>query len=222
MKIQNGGKQIELKTLFEESSYNFLIQNKIKEVHLRIVLKYFDAEASNAQAHAIENMDCSALSDMILDPLKIGGRGDLDQNISRRGEGLFPHLSEEQKNIALATHSMRLDKNQPNIKLIEGPPGSGKSLIIQNLVLVLLHKNGLGRTPRILLCAENNTAVDTTLIKIMKKNRTLNVVRYGFDKHIHSEVRNYSINGFMTREWKKKYPTYVEQVSTLNTSFCRS
>lgn len=191
--------KIEFKILFEESSYNFLIQNEIKEVNIRIVFTNFEAEKVNS--NSIENVNCSALSDMILDPLKIRGNCD---NVSRK-ECLFPYLSEEQKTVALQTQSMCFEKDKPNIKLIEGPPGSGKSLIIQNIVPELLHKNKvLEKKTRILLCAKNNTAVDLTLIKILEKCKTLNVVRYGVDKCIHQKVQSYSINSLITREWKTK------------------
>lgn len=199
VKNQKEGK-IEITTLFEESRYNFLIQNEIKEVYIRIVFSHFFEVQTFS--NAIENMNISPLRHMILDPLKIGESCEImDDTISRR-EVSFPHLSEEQKSAVIQTHSMCLSKDQPNIKLIEGPPGSGKSLIIQNLVLELLHKNVLRKKPRILLCAKNNTAVDNTLRKIVEKDKTLNVVRYGVDKLIDPKVLNYSISSLVTRKWR--------------------
>ncbi|KAL5281958.1 SETX family protein [Megaselia abdita] len=197
----NSNNKIVFMILFEENCYSFLIQNEIKDVYARMVFPYFEKEI--ATCSAIDNIDSSYVCEMILDPLKICESS--DQNEKNIEQCWLSKLSDEQKSIILQTQSMCLDQNKPNIKLIEGPPGSGKSLLIENLILQLLQ--GTEKVPKILLIAKNDTAVDVVFKKVMERSKSLNLVRYGVDKHIHPKVLDYSINSLITREWsiRNKY-----------------
>lgn len=201
--------KIEVMTTLEEESYNFLIKNGIKDIHIRVVFPYFQQEAT--LFNAIENFGSSVLSEMILDPLKISETSLIPVD----SEVFHPIFTHEQKTVFLQTHSMCLNKNQPNIKLIEGPPGSGKSVLIENLIAELLNNQlNLERKPKILLCAKNNSAVDMILYNLKRASKAsniFNVVRYGVDKHVHSRVQNYSINNLIMREWRIKLKSQFDK-----------
>lgn len=71
-----------------------------------------------------------------------------------------------------------IDKKTPSISLIEGPAGTGKSILITNLILQLIfgeevYKDGKGL--KILLCAPSNAAVDIITYK-------LSIIRQIMDK----------------------------------------
>ncbi|XP_015591857.1 helicase sen1 isoform X2 [Cephus cinctus] len=64
----------------------------------------------------------------------------------------------------------------PRICLIHGPPGTGKSRVIVNLITQIIHSKR--RLPgykkkRILICAPSNTAVDEVVLRLMSINRSL-------------------------------------------------
>lgn len=193
--------KVSLITKLDETSWSFLCENQPTEAHVRVVFPCLESEL--ASYSAIDNLDNSALSDMIIDPLNIIESSIHNESVNIRQYSLS-HLDEEQRTIVHNTHAMCSDQNKPNIKLIEGPPGSGKSTMIQNLVLRLLRENEIERKPKILLCTKNDTAVDVIVKKLTEKNKKLSIVRYGVDKHIHPKILNYSINGLVKAEWEER------------------
>lgn len=75
-------------------------------------------------------------------------------------------LNEEQMEITEEATNMCLGK-APGFYLIKGPPGTGKSTVIVNIVLeVLFRSKQRGIDPLILLTAPSNTAVDNLVLKL--------------------------------------------------------
>lgn len=63
----------------------------------------------------------------------------------------------------------------PNIGLIVGPPGTGKTNVICNIVLNLLYKphTKAHTKPKLLLCAPSNEAVDALVKRIIEINNDI-------------------------------------------------
>lgn len=70
---------------------------------------------------------------------------------------------------------------QPKISLIHGPPGTGKSYVIVNIVLELLYgdnryellQNQRKSLPKILLCAPSNAAADSLAIRLLNVRKNI-------------------------------------------------
>lgn len=77
-------------------------------------------------------------------------------------------MNKEQKQIVSEACSLCLG-NIPRLYLIKGPPGTGKSTVIINIVLQILLssvKDSTKEPPLILLTAPSNTAVDGLIMKL--------------------------------------------------------
>lgn len=61
-----------------------------------------------------------------------------------------------------------LDPQNSNITLLDGPPGTGKSKVITNLVLQLLYGTEVRQKKRILIAAQSNAAVDIITKKLIR------------------------------------------------------
>lgn len=61
---------------------------------------------------------------------------------------------------------------KPKIYLINGPPGTGKSTVIINIVLEIIFCSiKTGKSPLILLTAPSNAAVDGLILKLADTRR---------------------------------------------------
>ncbi|KAH1003993.1 hypothetical protein HUJ04_003817 [Dendroctonus ponderosae] len=112
-------------------------------------------------------------------------------------------LNVEQKCTVLQAASL-CTGNKPGIYCIKGPPGTGKSTVIANLVFQILFSHYYGKEqqrPMILLVAPSNTAIDTLLSKMMSLKRGVSVemqtkikcVRIGPESSISKGVQGYSL-----------------------------
>ncbi len=70
------------------------------------------------------------------------------------------NLNENQKD------AIRLALNAPDFCLIQGPPGSGKTTIITEMI-----RNFVSRGQKVLVCSKGNLAVDNVLEKWIKENK---------------------------------------------------
>ena len=67
-----------------------------------------------------------------------------------------------------------VSQSSPKICLIHGPPGTGKSRVIVNLVTELLYGNDtkfIESNKKILVCAPSNTATDEIVLRLIKIQR---------------------------------------------------
>lgn len=77
-------------------------------------------------------------------------------------------LNAEQMNVLESIYGQCLGET-PGVSLVEGPPGTGKSRLIVNLILQLVcGKEAVSRHLRILVCAHSNAAIDILALKLLR------------------------------------------------------
>lgn len=75
-------------------------------------------------------------------------------------------VNEEQKYITIEASNFCLG-NEPGMYLIRGPPGTGKSTVIMNIIFEILFKSQkYGQHPLILVAAPSNAAIDCLIMKL--------------------------------------------------------
>jgi len=64
---------------------------------------------------------------------------------------------------------------EPNVGLIIGPPGTGKTNVICNIILTLMSKRSdkTNTKPKLLICAPSNEAVDAIVRRIIEIKKDL-------------------------------------------------
>ena len=104
----------------------------------------------------------------------------IDFNINLRKEiikeiQLIPQFLEENINLNPSQEKAIRNALMYHLSLVIGPPGSGKTLLLVNLVYnILFHK---GSTEKILICAPTNKAIDNIIILLKK-------YKYNFSKYV--------------------------------------
>ncbi len=88
--------------------------------------------------------------------------------------------------------------NTPDFAILEGPPGSGKTTVILELICQIV-KQG----KRILLCGSTHVAIDNVLERLKERNylEKFNIlpVRIGDEKRINSDVKEFQIDNIIDR-----------------------
>ncbi|MHA1864484.1 MAG: AAA domain-containing protein, partial [Candidatus Thorarchaeota archaeon] len=77
---------------------------------------------------------------------------------------------------------VRIALGTPDFAILEGPPGSGKTLTITEIIMQFL-----ARGKRVLLCASTHVAVDNVLERVMDKSGVF-AIRVGLERNLSSEV----------------------------------
>ncbi|XP_058838392.1 uncharacterized protein LOC131694054 isoform X2 [Topomyia yanbarensis] len=145
------------------------------------------------QFQVLFNLQNSPLLENILSP-RSNFYGSSD-SIDRRAYKGKEALNVQQGDILLSVFGQCLDLARPNIMLIHGPPGTGKSRLISNLVMQMHRGAPSNRRLKILVCAQSNTAVDVIVLKLIKLFRLLskdeqsNILRTGTANKINHECR---------------------------------
>ncbi|WP_437960315.1 DEAD/DEAH box helicase [Sorangium sp. So ce119] len=86
----------------------------------------------------------------------------------------------------------------PDFMLLEGPPGSGKTTAIVELILQLA-----ARGRRVLLCASTHVAVDNVLERLKDAKRPggpVLAVRIGPEKRVGEKIKDYCLNRMVAKE----------------------
>ncbi|MDF1541375.1 MAG: AAA domain-containing protein, partial [Candidatus Thorarchaeota archaeon] len=78
--------------------------------------------------------------------------------------------------------------NTPDFAILEGPPGSGKTTVITELIAQLLRSGN-----RVLLCASTHVAVDNVLEKMQDIDGVF-AVRIGLETSVSQEVQKYQVD----------------------------
>ena len=106
----------------------------------------------------------------------LGQNQDLTINIRKENIGeilLIPKLKEENIKLNKAQETAIINAQKFHLSLVIGPPGSGKTLLLVNLVYNILQRKG--SSEKILICAPTNKAIDNIIILLKK---------FGFEKFI--------------------------------------
>lgn len=107
---------------------------------------------------------------------------------------------------------VRMALNTPDYALLEGPPGSGKTTALCELVLQLV-----SRKKRVLFCASTHVAVDNLLEKLEPNMDDVIAVRVGESKKVSEITRKYAYNT-LSRTIKQKLGNRLRKIKERNGS----
>lgn len=106
--------------------------------------------------------------------------------------------------------------NTPDFAILEGPPGSGKTTAICELILQLAL-----RGKRILLCASTHVAVDNVLERLMAENNPhremILPIRIGDNANLSDKVKPYQLKNFLKTE-KERLLDHLRDTKPLSES----
>ncbi|XP_055912941.1 uncharacterized protein LOC129946694 [Eupeodes corollae] len=156
--------------------------------------------------NAVHQLEQTPLIQKILNPSELQSKQNNLRTSCIEYKG-FNALNKEQHDILLKTYEKAIDESSPNISLINGPPGTGKSVLISNLAIQLLYGNEVKELDKkILICAQSNMAVDVIAEKLIKIKQKLsldvthfNVVRFGMDEKVHPNVKTITLKSVLQR-----------------------
>ncbi|NOL50366.1 DEAD/DEAH box helicase [Pelistega europaea] len=136
------------------------------------------------------------------------------KNILLAPENYLPNQEEISTDIAWSTQLdesqkdvVRLALREPNIALIQGPPGAGKTTAIVEILYQLFLRNP---HCRVLVVSQQNTAVDNALSKFLEKHQSrfsssLQAIRIGNQDKMSASVQTLSFN--------KQYNDFISQLN---------
>ena len=101
--------------------------------------------------------------------------------------------------------------NTPDFAILEGPPGSGKTTAICELIIQLVLQN-----KRVLLCASTHVAVDNVIERLMdKENQHRNLItplRIGKGESVSEQVQQWTLSRFIKTE-SNRIKSYLNQLT---------
>lgn len=174
------------KQLFEETDVTEITPNLSGDLEKLARLE----ESLNriVEGRDIEN---SSLGSFIFDASKAAGIKDYEVNIKLELQEVDKHLlnkriaNNEPQKEAIAKAILA-----PDLSLIQGPPGSGKSTAIAELIWQHVRKN---QNTRILLTSETNLAVDNAMDRVVNSYHNLvKPIRIGDDSRLETEGLQFS------------------------------
>lgn len=194
------------KQLFEEADVTEITPDLSGDLEKLARLK----ESLNriVEGRDVEN---SSLGTFIFDASKAAGIKDYEENIKLELQEIEKHLlnkriaSNEPQKVAIAKAILA-----PDLSLIQGPPGSGKSTAIAELIWQHVREN---QNTRILLTSETNLAVDNAIDRVVNPYHNLvKPIRIGDESRLETEGLQFSYSAMY--RWAKG-----EDVTTKKKSF---
>lgn len=152
----------------------------------------------------------SSLKYEIIDPVNIKA---IRPQAAPQYAGL-DNVDDQQKQIILEI-SQGIATYNTNVFLIEGPPGTGKTRVLSNLVFQLQRGSEHQYAQKILVCAPSNTATDVIMGRLLEANETLNgrerldFIRYGHVAKVNPKVRPWCLD----KQAERKLRAEIKQVA---------
>lgn len=174
------------KQLFEEANVTEITPDLSGDLEKLARLK----ESLNriVEGRDIEN---PSLSSFIFDASKAAGISDYEDNIKLEMQEIDKHLLNKRianngpQKLAIAKAIL-----SPDLSLIQGPPGSGKSTAIAELIWQHIREN---QNTRILLTSETNLAVDNAIDRVVNPYHNLvKPIRIGDESRLETEGLQFS------------------------------
>ena len=108
-------------------------------------------------------------------------------------------LNEEREGVEAQRSFVQKALATPDFTLLEGPPGSGKTTAILELIVQLIN-NG----KKLLLCASTHVAIDNVLERLMEKNLLNNIhpMRLGDTNRVSDDVNQFCYEKFSDNPFK--------------------
>lgn len=131
----------------------------------------------------------SELRSLLINP-EIVSKPILEQNI----QFIEPRLNDSQKDVVKAALGTE------DFLVVSGPPGTGKTTFITELILQTLQKNP---DARILLTSQTHVALDNALERIQKQHISLKIVRIGNHEKVADNVHNLLFDAQMEK-WREE------------------
>lgn len=183
------------KQLFEETNVTEMTPDLSGDLEKLARLK----ESLNriVEGRDVEN---SSLGTFIFDASQAAGIKDYEENIKLELQEVDKHLlnnriaNNEPQKVAIAKAILA-----PDLSLIQGPPGSGKSTAIAELIWQHVREN---QNTRILLTSETNLAVDNAIDRIVNPYQNLvKPIRIGDESRLETEGLQFSYSAMY--RWAK-------------------
>ena len=168
---------------------------------------------------AVEEAPISPLFQNILRPKEKNFYLGMDTDIMPAIKLTIPQYAdlniEQNRVVASVARMCTTNPTLPQMGVVHGPPGTGKSTTMVALILQIFAKSkNQNQLPRILLTAPSNTAVDELLKKLKAVKKQLNssqsqipkfrMVRIGEEKKIHPDVKDYRLETLRDNEVNKR------------------
>ncbi|KAG4070937.1 hypothetical protein HA402_001374 [Bradysia odoriphaga] len=146
---------------------------------------------------SVYSLHSSPLLPLILNPLSV--QLSLKLNAKVAYKGYTSTLDTDQMSALKEIYNRCKHLNVPNISLVDGASGTGKSFLISDLALQLVYGDSLPKPLRILICSRSNRNIDEITKKLLYvRDRTttaqkIQLVRFGLLEQIDLECRCVSV-----------------------------
>ncbi|XP_037044429.1 uncharacterized protein LOC119080271 isoform X2 [Bradysia coprophila] len=146
---------------------------------------------------SIYSLHSSPLLNLILNPLSTQLSPKLNAKVAYKG--YTNSLDTDQMSALKEIYNRCKNLNVPNISLVDGASGTGKSFLISDLALQLVYGDSLPKPLRILICSRSNRNIDEITRKLLYvRDRTvaaqkIQLVRFGLLEQIDLECRCVSV-----------------------------
>ncbi|XP_037044437.1 helicase sen1-like isoform X2 [Bradysia coprophila] len=161
--------------------------------------------------NAVYSLKTSPLANLVINPLS-------EENLVRHTpENLtfkcYDTLDDTQRKILGTLYRRCINLDVPNISLLEGAAGTGKTCLIVNLALQLVYGDGLPKPLKILICSKSNGSINDLTRKLIHirddtaGSTKIKLVRFGVLENMDSAVQRVSVQHL--KEMERHSPQFT-------------